>query len=301
MSCTICLSDPPNNPVLTIDGSIYCLECISQWFDSGKSTSPTTGLNVLKILIPATPLCQQLNIPITKIPSRFLHQQPIQERPRNIFNITQQSNINNFEILPKCLMDQYHQLELPTTNRNRNMDVVNLYKLMKDLFNFTNTYNCENCYCKSEKFVDYSLYHASYNATIENGRMYKFDGNKPLPLPIPLRGILLTLKPKSFNMNLKPDDQNGTYPRFVQFFISQIPLILFQDLKIIMTGYSDIFKKELPTYRKNHIEKLTTFEIYGLLKLHNLPAYGERNSLFNLLLNSNIKPNVDDFIKIYEV
>lgn len=71
MSCSICLSDPPNQPVMTVDGSIYCLICITKWFDSGKSTSPTTNLKILKILIPATTLCQSLKIPITIIPEKY--------------------------------------------------------------------------------------------------------------------------------------------------------------------------------------------------------------------------------------
>lgn len=68
MGCSICLDDPPENPVMTVDGAVYCLNCITQWFETGKSTSPSTGNEVPQILIPATTLCQSLNIPITKIP-----------------------------------------------------------------------------------------------------------------------------------------------------------------------------------------------------------------------------------------
>lgn len=112
MSCCICFSDPPNAPVSTIDGQIYCLECITEWFEKGNGKSPASGVQIPKILIPAVVFCQNLNIPITQIPEKYtykinsnngLQQQHdnLQQRYNNlqnrIRNIEEQSLINDIE------------------------------------------------------------------------------------------------------------------------------------------------------------------------------------------------------------
>lgn len=59
------------DPVTTTSGHSYCLKCISEWFDSGKKTNPSTNENISTFLLPAIHICQLLKIQPPIIPERF--------------------------------------------------------------------------------------------------------------------------------------------------------------------------------------------------------------------------------------
>lgn len=118
MSCCICLNEPPEAPVSTVDGQVYCLGCITEWFEKGNGKSPVTGLDIPKILIPATTLCQNLNIPITKIPDEFtykndpnLNLQQKYDTLRNAMNGIRETLIERQNILVQINRERNEQFE----------------------------------------------------------------------------------------------------------------------------------------------------------------------------------------------
>lgn len=95
--CPICKCDF-ENPVTTLLGHAYCLNCIVDWFERGNKTDPVTGKQVLPLLSPAILICQKLNVPVTQVPEKFtklqtqppiikLNNPPVQNGPRYYPNL----------------------------------------------------------------------------------------------------------------------------------------------------------------------------------------------------------------------
>lgn len=303
MSCSICLSEPPNEPVNTIDGSIYCLQCISIWFDSGKDTSPTTGMRVLKLLVPATMLCQQLNIPVTKIPEKYTQNALSVAPARPILNTIPRPTVNHIARLPIFLQEAFH----PFRNNYILPDIVNdilkLYEISRRYLNCTN----EEIYNDKIKFFTKTFYSSlnHENSTYENGGHYKLTILDPL-LCLPLKSFLKKFTFKSFKPDLTCRFYNLTnteYRLFRLIFLENIPLELLIHQDIIKFGFDMIFERaKEKKWSKFYVKRLNSFEIRKLLELHFVlipESANDKKDLMEILSNSNIQPDVNDFYQIY--
>lgn len=296
MSCSICLNDPPNDPVSTIDGSIYCLECISTWFDSGKDTSPTTGLKVLKLLIPATTLCQNLNIPITKIPERFSQNSLSVQNPPRL-----QPQISNIDRLLTFLRESFQPLRYCDLFGIMVNDILKLYQISRNYFNCSN----ETIFYDKIKFYQHQYFSFIENPTIENGGLYILNLSNPtnclLLKAFISKNDFSVIKPDlNYTMYIRP----GYYNLFLYLFLKNISFELLTCRENINNGFNKIFgKAKNIKYSKFYVNQLNQFEIRRILEINNImPIHAtNKKELSELLVNSNIVPNIVDFYQIYAV
>lgn len=308
MSCSICFNDPPEKPVLTVDGSIYCLDCISKWFELGKSTSPTTNLQIPKILIPATTLCQLYNLPVTVIPPKFtgVGARLISENQTVVTRVIRREIIDlpPLEQPPEVLrtgFPTYSHLEYSHSREMYNSFVRDVTKL----------YNLIIQYCGSFDLNDPKfLFHEFkfQNQTQYTYNWYNYRSRREQTCPIALVALLKEANFDTIENLVKPKVYIPNY--FFRYFIELIPLKLVYNRELIKKGVDEITLRT-KLYRKCK-KYLTKYELINIIHI-NKPELLNNNhirlewvnshqiwlELYKIITDEKIKVNVEHWYSMY--
>lgn len=299
MSCSICFNDPPENPVLTVDGSIYCLECIIAWFNIGKSTSPTTNLQIPKILIPANTICQMHNLDITKIPDEFtginkvvVNQNNTYQRqvyipppPEIVAPAEEPPAVLRFLIPNNLHTHGYYSRGI---YNNFIKDITKLHDL---IIHYTGSFSLND-----ELFIDHEF-------KFRNINFYKYQwsnygSRRETTCPIALVALFSEANFELFDNLVKPKIYYSNV--YFRNFINLIPLKLIYNQELIRKGV-ELITLRTGLYRKGK-KHITKFELINIIQ-HARPEFVNINKswadMYKFIMDEKIKVNVTHWLTMY--
>lgn len=293
MKCSICLNEPPVEPVSTADGSIYCLNCISAWFEAGKITSPDTNKKVAQILFPTTSLCRELNIPITIIPDKYLAtKENILKKPKKILYMidSNYTELNNIKII-----DELAEKCPPRVN----MSEIGYKILINEINDFYDIIieNYGDCILNEPKFLNHKL-------KINNTPVYKYTFSSDRKLSHYKKVIPIAVD-ELFDIFHLIDTisylENELY--LMEYFISLIPLKIIYNKIFIERGYDRRFNDQ-QYYTKYNLINLTKFELFKLIEFNrkdiNINLSTLRDDLIEILVKNPIEIKLNDWLEMYK-